>query len=68
MPELKNLVDHWVLIAQGLIGSIGALALATHWRNGSRRVNGATLCGRTDFPVSSTTDPVTQGLIGQLVR
>ena len=26
MPELKALVDHWILLAQGLIGSIGALA------------------------------------------
>jgi len=26
MDELKSLVDHWVLLAQGLIGSIGALA------------------------------------------
>ncbi len=29
MPELKGLVDHWVLLAQGLIGSIGALAFLT---------------------------------------
>jgi hypothetical protein len=28
MSELKGLVDNWILLAQGLIGSIGALALA----------------------------------------
>jgi hypothetical protein len=28
MAELKGLVDNWILLAQGLIGSIGALALA----------------------------------------
>lgn len=26
MPELKQLIDNWILLAQGLIGSIGALA------------------------------------------
>lgn len=26
MAELKALVDNWILLAQGLIGSIGALA------------------------------------------
>jgi hypothetical protein len=26
MSELKELVDNWILLAQGLIGSIGALA------------------------------------------
>lgn len=26
MQELKSLIDNWVLLAQGLIGSIGALA------------------------------------------
>jgi hypothetical protein len=26
MSELKGLVDNWILLAQGLIGSIGALA------------------------------------------
>jgi hypothetical protein len=26
MAELKGLVDNWILLAQGLIGSIGALA------------------------------------------
>lgn len=26
MDQLKQLIDNWVLIAQGLIGSIGALA------------------------------------------
>lgn len=26
MTDLKSLIDNWVLIAQGLIGSIGALA------------------------------------------
>lgn len=26
MQDLKSLVDNWVLLAQGLIGSIGALA------------------------------------------
>ncbi|HKB47281.1 MAG TPA: hypothetical protein VKC57_06270 [Ktedonobacterales bacterium] len=26
MPQLKSLIDNWVLLAQGLIGSIGALA------------------------------------------
>jgi hypothetical protein len=26
MSELKSLVDNWILLAQGLIGSIGALA------------------------------------------
>ena len=26
MAELKSLVDNWILLAQGLIGSIGALA------------------------------------------
>jgi hypothetical protein len=28
MTELKSLVDNWILLAQGLLGSIGALALA----------------------------------------
>jgi hypothetical protein len=28
MSELKGLVDNWILLAQGLIGSIGALAFA----------------------------------------
>jgi len=28
MSELKSLVDNWILLAQGLIGSIGALAFA----------------------------------------
>ncbi len=28
MSELKGLVDNWILLAQGLIGSIGVLALA----------------------------------------
>jgi hypothetical protein len=28
MSQLKGLVDNWILLAQGLIGSIGALALA----------------------------------------
>jgi hypothetical protein len=28
VAELKGLVDNWILLAQGLIGSIGALALA----------------------------------------
>lgn len=27
MEALKQLIDNWILIAQGLIGSIGALAL-----------------------------------------
>jgi hypothetical protein len=27
MPQLTALVDNWILIGQGLIGSIGALAL-----------------------------------------
>ena len=26
MAELKQLIDNWILLAQGLIGSIGALA------------------------------------------
>jgi len=26
MDQLKSLVDNWILLAQGLIGSIGALA------------------------------------------
>ncbi len=26
MAQLKSLVDNWILLAQGLIGSIGALA------------------------------------------
>ena len=26
MDQLKSLIDNWILIAQGLIGSIGALA------------------------------------------
>ena len=26
MSQLKSLVDNWILLAQGLIGSIGALA------------------------------------------
>ena len=26
MAELKGLVDNWILLAQGLLGSIGALA------------------------------------------
>ena len=26
MTELKGLVDNWILLAQGLLGSIGALA------------------------------------------
>jgi hypothetical protein len=26
MDQLKQLIDNWILIAQGLIGSIGALA------------------------------------------
>ncbi|MBJ7609237.1 MAG: hypothetical protein JF887_07365 [Candidatus Dormibacteraeota bacterium] len=26
MTQLKSLVDNWILLAQGLIGSIGALA------------------------------------------
>src|SRR5258708_27439971 len=26
MPQLKSLIDNWLLLAQGLIGSIGALA------------------------------------------
>jgi hypothetical protein len=26
MQQLKSLIDNWVLLAQGLIGSIGALA------------------------------------------
>jgi hypothetical protein len=26
MEQLKSLIDNWILIAQGLIGSIGALA------------------------------------------
>jgi len=26
MVQLKSLIDNWILIAQGLIGSIGALA------------------------------------------
>ena len=26
MEQLKQLIDNWILIAQGLIGSIGALA------------------------------------------
>ena len=28
MESLKQLIDNWTLLAQGLIGSIGALALA----------------------------------------
>jgi hypothetical protein len=28
MDQLKTLLDNWVLLAQGLVGSIGALALA----------------------------------------
>jgi hypothetical protein len=28
VAALKGLVDNWILLAQGLIGSIGALALA----------------------------------------
>jgi hypothetical protein len=28
VTQLKSLVDNWILLAQGLIGSIGALALA----------------------------------------
>jgi hypothetical protein len=27
VSQLKGLVDNWILLAQGLIGSIGALAL-----------------------------------------
>jgi len=26
MDQLKSLIDNWILIAQGLIGSVGALA------------------------------------------
>jgi len=26
MAQLKQLIDNWILVAQGLIGSIGALA------------------------------------------
>jgi hypothetical protein len=28
VDQLKALIDNWVLLAQGVIGSIGALALA----------------------------------------
>jgi hypothetical protein len=28
MDQLKQLVDNWVLLAQGIIGSVGALAFA----------------------------------------
>ena len=27
MESLKQLIDNWILLAQGLIGSVGALAL-----------------------------------------
>jgi hypothetical protein len=29
MDQLQSLMNNWILLAQGLIGSIGALALAS---------------------------------------